>query len=89
MFIKIGFIKYLFSYKPVRPGGRISPALPQPVVEGPSLLQFPVALQQQRLQVVAGVGLAEPPEHLRLVAGLDGHHLAFHTSTLAPVVRRS
>ena len=50
------------------------PALAQPVVEGPRLLQFAVALQQQRLQVIAGVRPAEPPEHPRLVAGLYGHH---------------
>ena len=50
------------------------PALPKPGVEGPRLLQFSVALQQQRLQVVTGVRLAEPPEHPRLVAGLNGHH---------------
>ena len=42
--------------------------------------------QQQRLQVLAGVGLAEPPKHLWLVAGL---YPAFHTSTLAPAVNRS
>ena len=35
------------------------PALPKPVVEGPRLLQFSVALQQQRLQVVTGVRPAE------------------------------
>ena len=46
----------------------------RPVVEGPRLLQFAVALQQQRLQVIAGVRPAEPPEHPRLVAGLYGHH---------------
>ena len=51
------------------------PALPKPVVEGPRLLQLSVALQQQRLQVVTGVRLAEPPE--------------LYTSTLAPVVSRS
>ena len=50
------------------------PALAQPVVEGPRLLQFAVALQQQRLQVIAGERPAEPPEHPRLVAGLYGHH---------------
>ena len=50
------------------------PALAQPVVEGPRLLQFSGALQQQRLQVVTGVRPAEPPEHPRLVAGLYGHH---------------
>ena len=49
------------------------PALPKPVVEGPRLLQFSVALQQ-RLQVIARIRLAEPPEHVRLVAGFDGHH---------------
>ena len=48
--------------------------LAQPVVEGPRLFQFSVALQQQRLQVVTGVRPAEPPEHPRLVAGLYGHH---------------
>ena len=47
------------------------PALPKPIVEGPRLLQFSVALQQQRLQVIAGVRLVEPPEHPRLVARLD------------------
>ena len=52
------------------------PAFPKPVVEGPRLLQILVALQQ-RLQVVTRISLAEPPEHLRLVAGLNGHHLAF------------
>ena len=50
------------------------PALPKPIVEGPRLLQFSVALQQQRLQVIAGVRPAKPPEHPRLVAGLYGHH---------------
>ena len=50
------------------------PALPQPGVEGPRLLQFLVALQQQRLQVVTGVRPAEPPEHPRLVAGFNRHH---------------
>ena len=40
----------------------------------PRLLQFSVALQQQRLQVVTGVRPAEPPEHPRLVAGFNGHH---------------
>ena len=45
------------------------PALAKPVVEGPRLLQLSLALQQQRLQVVARISLAEPPEHLRLVAG--------------------
>ena len=63
------------------------PAPPQPAVEGPRLLQFSLALQQQ-LQVVTRVALAEPPEHLRLVAGFNGHHLAFHTS-IAPAVSRS
>ena len=37
------------------------------------LLQFAVALQQQRLQVVTGVRPAEPPEHPRLV-GFNRHH---------------
>ena len=48
------------------------PALAKPVVEGPRLLQLSLALQQQRLQVVAGVRFAKPPEHLRLVARFDG-----------------
>ena len=59
------------------------PTVGQPLVECPGLIQIPVALQQQRLQVVAGVRFVEPSQHLRLVAGLDGHHPAFH-STLAP-----
>ena len=57
-----------------RPGAAAPPALAQPVVEGPRLLQFAVALQQQRLQVVTGVRPAEPPEHPRLVAGFNQHH---------------
>ena len=48
-------------------------AVTQPGVEGPRLLQFSVALQQQRLQVVTGIRPAEPPEHPRLVAGFNGH----------------
>ena len=55
------------EYKPL-------PALAQAVVEGPRLLQFSVALQQQRLQVVAGVRFAKPPEHPRLVARFNRHH---------------
>ena len=42
--------------------------------QSPRLLQFSVALQQQRLQVVAGVRPAKPSEHPRLVAGFNRHH---------------
>ena len=49
----------------------------------------PPVLGSASATAAAGYRLAEPPEHLRLVAGFNGHHLAFHTSTLAPVVNRS
>ena len=61
------------------------PALAWPVVEGPRLLQFLLALQQQRLQVVTGIRLAKPPEHLRLVAVIS----LFIPAPLAPAVSRS
>ena len=64
------------------------PALAEPGVEGPRLLQLSLALQQQRLQVVARTRLSKPPEHLRFVARLDRHH-GFYTRTLAPAVSRS
>ena len=52
------------------------PAFAEPVVDGPRLALAGAS-------AAAAAGLAEPPEHLRLVARLYGHH-AFYTRTLSP-----
>ena len=49
----------------------------QPLVQGLRLDQLLVPPPQQGVEVIARVHLAELPQHLRLVAPLEGHHLLF------------